>query len=96
MKWETNLMKTTLFVICFFAATAAFGQSASGVALLNAEPAMVAFNSHAGHASQHGMGSAQNLLEQSSYTHARGERPRRPLRHLSRRAQLSAINCEGS
>jgi len=75
MKWETNLMKTTLFVICFFAATAAFGQSASSVALLNAEPAMVAFNSHGGHASQHEMGSAQNLLEQSSYTHARGERP---------------------
>jgi hypothetical protein len=75
MKWETNLMKTTLFVICFFAATAAFGQSASGAALLNAEPMMVTFPSHAGHASQHDLGNAQNLLEQSSYTHARGERP---------------------
>ncbi len=75
MKWETNLMKTALLVLCFFAATTAFGQSTVGAARLNNEPVMVAFSSHDIHASQHEMGSAQNLLEQSSYTHARGERP---------------------
>ena len=75
MKWETNLMKATLLVLCFFAATAAFAQSSVGAALLNNEPVMVAFTSHDGHASQHEMGSAQNLLEPSSYVHARGERP---------------------
>lgn len=68
-------MKTTLFVLCFFCATAAFGQAIGSGALLSSEPVVVQFASHTGHASQTSMGSAQNLLEQSSFTHARGERP---------------------
>jgi hypothetical protein len=68
-------MKTMLFVLCFFCATAAFGQAAGAGALLNNEPVMVQFTSHAGHAAHQPMGAEQNLLEPSSFTSAHGERP---------------------
>jgi hypothetical protein len=75
LKWENNLMKTTLFVLCFFCATAAFAQTVSTGALLSAEPVMVQFTSHAGHASPQPMGMEQNLLGRSGSTSAHGERP---------------------
>jgi hypothetical protein len=75
LEWETNSMKTTLFVLCFFCAAAAFGQTVGTGSLLNSEPVIVEFASHAGHASQRPMGMEQNLLEQSGFTSAHGERP---------------------
>jgi hypothetical protein len=76
LKWETNSMKTTLLVLCLLlCATAAFGQNVGSGALLSNEPVIVAFTSHAGHASQQPMGRVQNLLEQSGTTSAHGERP---------------------
>jgi hypothetical protein len=76
LQWETNSMKTTLFVLCLLlCATAAFGQNVGNGALLRNEPVIVEFTSHAGHASQQPMGTVQNLLGQSGATSARGERP---------------------
>lgn len=72
---ETNSMKTTLFVLfglCLACATAAFGQTA---ALRSNEPVMVEFASHRARATQKAMGAEQNLLEQSGFISARGERP---------------------
>jgi hypothetical protein len=68
-------MKTMLFVFCFFCATAAFGQAAGAGALLNSEPVVVEFASHAARASRMPMGVEQNLLEASGFTSAHGERP---------------------
>jgi len=75
LKWETNSMKTTLFVLCFFCATAAFGQAVGSAALLSAEPVVAQFCSHPARASQQPMGMEQNLLGQSGFTYAHGERP---------------------
>jgi len=74
LKWENNLMKTTLFVLCFFCATAAFAQNANYGAV-SAEPVVIQFTSHTGHASPQPMGTEQNLLGQSGFTYAHGERP---------------------
>ena len=68
-------MKTTLFVLCFFCATAAFAQNIGNGAMLSAEPVIPQFCSHAGHASEQPMGMEQNLLGQSRFTYAHGERP---------------------
>ncbi len=67
-------MKTMLFVLCFFCATAAFGQTV-GAGAVSAEPVITEFRSHAGRASQQPMGTEQNLLGQSGFTSAHGERP---------------------
>src|ERR1700693_1238097 len=75
LKWETNSMKTTLFVLCFFCATAAFAQNIGNGAMLSAEPVFIQFTSHTGHASQQPMGTEQNLLGQSGFSSAHGERP---------------------
>jgi hypothetical protein len=75
LKRETNSMKTTLLVVCFLCATAAFGQSVAGSSGLSSEPVIVEFAAHPGRASQKDMGTEQNLLERGSFTHARGERP---------------------
>ena len=68
-------MKTMLFAFCFFCATAAFGQTTGAGALLNSEPMVVEFTSHAARASRMPMGVQQNLLEGSNVTSAHGERP---------------------
>jgi hypothetical protein len=68
-------MKTTLVVLCFLCATAAFGQSIGAGALLCNEPVIAEFASHPGRASQTALRVEQNLMEQTSFTHARGERP---------------------
>ncbi len=75
LKWETNSMKTMLFVLCFFCATAAFGQNGSTGSAVSAEPVITEFRSHSGRASQQPMGTEQNLLGQSGFTSAHGERP---------------------
>jgi hypothetical protein len=68
-------MKTTLFLLCLLFTAAAFGQSAAGGSALNAQPQVFQFASHAQHASRQPLGQAQNLLETSGFTYARGERP---------------------
>lgn len=68
-------MKTSLFVLCFLYAATAFGQSAVGGSALSAQTSVLEFPSHVETASQHAMGSEQNLLENAGYTWAQGERP---------------------
>ena len=69
-------MKTAIFVLCFFCATAgALGQSTAGTAVLNNQPVVYSFPEHAQHASQQPMAQAQNLLGSSTYGYERGERP---------------------
>jgi mRNA degradation ribonuclease J1/J2 len=69
-------MKTTLVVLCFFCATAAFGQAASsGTTALSSEPVVIQFNGHPAHASYQTMGQEQNLLHQSGNVQAHGVRP---------------------
>jgi hypothetical protein len=68
-------MKTTLFVLCLFCATAVWGQSAVGASSLSYEPVVSWAPSHAQHASQQPMAHGQNLLESSGFNYARGERP---------------------
>ncbi len=66
-------MKTALLAFCFFlCSTAAFGQSAP---VLSNRPQMVQIPDNPAHASQHEMAVEQNILEQSTYTYAQGERP---------------------
>ena len=64
-------MKTIWFALCFFCATAAFGQS--GSAPLNSS---LQFSGHADHAGPAGMAQEQSLWEGTgSITAAQGERP---------------------
>ena len=67
-------MKTTLFVLCLFCATAAFAQNI-GYGAVSAEPVVIQFYSHTAHASAQPMGTEQNLLGRSGSTFAHGERP---------------------
>jgi mRNA degradation ribonuclease J1/J2 len=68
-------MKTTLFVLCLFFATAAFGQASAGTGALSNEPVVIEFTSHPAHAFQQAMGQEQNLLHQSGNVQAHGVRP---------------------
>jgi len=68
-------MKTTIFVLCFLGATAAFGQGSHGGSALSAEPMVFQFRSHAKRASHQGLGMWQDLLEPSKIQYARGEQP---------------------
>lgn len=67
-------MKTTLFLLCLLCTTAALGQSFSASALSN-EIQPLQMVSHPFRASQHEMAQQQNLLDNSSYSYAQGERP---------------------
>lgn len=69
--------QTALLVLFSICGTAAFGQAFFGSApILNSQPPqMLEMSSHTEHASQKSMAEAQNLLENSTYTYARGERP---------------------
>lgn len=65
-------MKTTLFVLCFLCATAAFGQNAP---VLNNVAQPTQFNDHVQHASPHTMGTEGTLLGDSAYATEHGDRP---------------------
>jgi hypothetical protein len=65
-------MKTTLVVLCFLCATAAFAQTAS-VIPSTAQPMQMV--DHTERASEHAMAPESSLLSVSSYTYARGEQP---------------------
>jgi hypothetical protein len=78
VKLGINAMKitfTTLVVLCFLSATAAFGQATVGASALNSQPVVTEFASHPEHAAPHPMGQEQNLRERSGYVVAQGERP---------------------
>jgi hypothetical protein len=68
-------MKTTLFVLFIFCASAALGQTAAG--LVSNQPVIVEVPDHPQHASLHEMAQEQPLVGGSplSYTYAQGERP---------------------
>lgn len=69
-------MRATFLVLCLLCATAAFGQSsAGGGAVLSNEPQSIGFISHAQRATTQQLGQTQNLLGDSSFTSAQGERP---------------------
>lgn len=70
-------MKIALFVLGFFIfAGAAFGQAAGiGGPGLNAQPVIYEFASHETRAQQQGMGSTQDIMEQSLNVSAHGVRP---------------------
>jgi hypothetical protein len=64
-------MKTTVFAICFLCATAAFGQTSG----FSYQPQPLVMVDHPSRAIQHPMASEQTLLETSSFTYEKGERP---------------------
>src|SRR5271169_5647557 len=70
-------MKTAIVVLCVLCAAAAFGQAASASMYggLTGPTGNVEFFSHPEHASQQGMAQEQNLLLNSQYLSANGERP---------------------
>jgi hypothetical protein len=68
-----NAMKTGLFVLCLFCATAAIAQS--GGAALSGDVQVFQMASHDQHAYQRPMAQEQSLLENSGYSFAQGERP---------------------
>jgi|HubBroStandDraft_2_1064218.scaffolds.fasta_scaffold40030_1 hypothetical protein len=69
-------MKTSLLVMCFLCATAAMGQSIGGASVGTAVmSSSFQVASHIEHASPQPMGVEQNLLGQSAYYYAQGERP---------------------
>jgi hypothetical protein len=63
-------MKLTLIAFFVFCASSAFGQG-----MLSANPQPLEFNDHASHAYQHDLASPSNLLQDSAYSYAQGERP---------------------
>ncbi|MGA8215433.1 MAG: hypothetical protein WB799_17680 [Candidatus Sulfotelmatobacter sp.] len=65
-------MKTTIFVLCFFCATAACAQSAT---VLSSTAQPIQMYDHPQHASQHAMATESSLLSTSSYSYAQGEVP---------------------
>jgi hypothetical protein len=70
-----NAMKTTLFLLLFLCATAALGQQAFVAPALSNEAQPLQMISHPGRAEQHPMATAENLLNNSAYASAQGERP---------------------
>ena len=69
---KITAMKTTFFLLCVLATTAAFGQATGA---LSSQPVILQLPDHPEHASQHEMAQEQSLLAGSSYTYAKGERP---------------------
>jgi hypothetical protein len=65
-------MKTTIFVLCFLCATAAFAQNAP---VLTGNPQPLEIADHPQHASQHAMAPESTLLSTSPYGYAQGEVP---------------------
>jgi len=68
-------MKTLILGLCFFGATAAFGQAVGGASSLSSEPTVIQFLSHPTHASWQHLARTEDLLQESTVTSAHGERP---------------------
>jgi hypothetical protein len=85
-----NLMKTTIFAICFLCATAAaFGHTAS-VQSNNPQPIYMP-DDRPQHASPHAMGLESSLLSVSAYSYAQGEQPMSDFVTLKRETPLGDI-----
>ncbi|HVI08785.1 MAG TPA: hypothetical protein VND65_10870 [Candidatus Binatia bacterium] len=69
---KMNLLKTTLFALCFFGASAALGQN---ISVLSNQPQPTVLPEHPLHAAEHSMGTEVSLLSTSSYSYAKGEQP---------------------
>ena len=67
-------MKTTLFVLCLLAATAAFAQNYGGASYISSEPVIYQSPSHPAHAAYAPMSQEQSVLAATSYSSAQGER----------------------
>jgi hypothetical protein len=65
-------MKSTLFALCIFCATAAWGQAAN---YLSSEPQPIQMSGHRLRASQRSMEQEQTLLVNSNNVYGHGERP---------------------
>jgi hypothetical protein len=65
-------MRLTLIAFCLMCATAGFGQTAS---VLTNDPQPVTMTDHPGHASHHELATPQSILDESSYSYEKGERP---------------------
>jgi hypothetical protein len=97
-----NIMKTTLFALCFLCATVAFGQNAP---VLNNTAAPTEFIEHTQHAAPHTMGTEGTLLGDSVYSTEHGERPlsdfpmvvtatnERPLGDIARELRMKHANA---
>ena len=70
---EINSMKKTLFTLCLFCTTGAFGQLAASV--LSSETQRIEVPSHEQHAVQLPMGEERNLLIGSTNVSGKGARP---------------------
>jgi hypothetical protein len=68
-------MKISVLLLCFLCAATAFGQAGGAGSALSGQPQVLEFASHTEFATQHAMGTEQNLLETSAYIWAQGERP---------------------
>lgn len=85
-------MKAAVFVLCFFCATVALGQSTGGGSVGGAVLASsVQMPSHPEHASQHFMAQEENLLEHSNFYYAQGEIPLWELQPLPHHVPLGDI-----
>jgi hypothetical protein len=82
-------MKTTIIVLCFFCATAAFAQSAP---VLSNQANLIVMVDHPQHASEHALGTETSLFSpQSPYTFAKGEVPLADLGSLPYETPLGDI-----
>jgi hypothetical protein len=67
-------IKTTLFALCLFSATAAFAQYGAASYISN-EPRAYDFVSHPAHAAYAPLSEERGIVGGTSYTSAQGERP---------------------
>jgi hypothetical protein len=73
---ETNSMKISILAVCLLCAATAVAQAGGmSAASVSSQVSSVSFQSHEAFASQHAMGTEQNILESSTYSYAQGERP---------------------
>jgi hypothetical protein len=85
---EMNTMKTTLFALCFFCATAALGQSFAGSVGSASMSSSIQMTSHPQHAAQAPMAMEQSLFDNSGYFFVEGERPLWEVQPLSPKVPL--------
>jgi hypothetical protein len=82
------MMKTGLLILSLLCATSALAQSSSGSANLSNE---LQFSTHNERATQLPMAQEQNLLANSSYSFAQGERPLWEVQPLSHSVPLGDV-----
>ena len=72
-------MKTAIFLFCVVCTTGSFGQNVVGgsaaQSTISSQPQPIQMVSHPEHATLQPLAAEQNLLGNSTYSYARGERP---------------------